>query len=210
MEQFNGQNISFGNELYDNNVNKYLLKYNNLFRMANMKIFQILHLMGYKNVKNLLIFILANDEDNIKKNISNEKTLDLSNNPIVFNEENLTNASMNTNDFSFYEQNEKKVEMNEFDKKKLTEYVNKEKNNLELNLNTKKNPLIDFQQLKFEIKCIENNIENYFVRPIMKNNLKYKKMNKCFENDDEDLIIKTSKKEKYNYNFDEDEGYETD
>ena len=209
MEQFNGQNISFGNELYDNNVNKYLLKYNNLFRMANMKIFQILHLMGYKNVKNLLIFILANDEDNIKKNISNEKTLDLSNNPIVFNEENLINASMNTNDFSFYEQNEKKVEMNEFDKKKLTEYVNKEKNNLELNLNTKKNPLIDFQQLKFEIKCIENNIENYFVRPIMKNNVKYKKMNKCFENDDEDLIIKTSKKEKYN-NIDEDEGYETD
>ena len=165
--------------------------------------------MGYKNVKNLLIFILANDEDNIKKNISNEKTLDLSNNPIVFNEEKLTNASMNTNDFSFYEQNEKKVEMNEFDKKKLTEYVNKEKNNLELNLNTKKNPLIDFQQLKFEIKCIENNIENYFVRPIMKNNVKYKKMNKCFENDDEDLIIKTSKKEKYNY-IDEDEDYETD
>ena len=117
---------------------------------------------------------------------------------------------MNTNDFSFYEQNEKKVEMNEFDKQKLTEYVNKEKNYLELNLNNKKIPLIDFQQLKFEIKCIENNIENYFVRPIMKNNLKYKKMNKCFENDDEDLIIKTSKKEKYNNNIDEDEGYETD
>ena len=39
MEQFNGQNISFGNELYDNNVNKYLLKYNNLFRITKMKIF---------------------------------------------------------------------------------------------------------------------------------------------------------------------------
>ena len=31
---------------------------------------------------------------------------------------------MNTNDFSFYE-NEKKIEMNQFDKKILTEYINK-------------------------------------------------------------------------------------
>ena len=96
----------------------------------------------------------------------------MSNNPIVFNEEKLTNASMNTNDFSFYEQNEKKVEMNEFDKKILTEYVNKEKNYLELNLNNKKVSLIDFQQLKFEIKCIENNIENYFLKINIKNKIK--------------------------------------
>jgi hypothetical protein len=38
-EQLNGQNISFGNEFFDNIVNNYLLKYNNLFRITKMKIF---------------------------------------------------------------------------------------------------------------------------------------------------------------------------
>ncbi len=59
-----------------------------------------------------------------EENISNEKTLDLLNYPIVLGEEILYTS---INDFSFYEQNEK-IEMNEFDIKILTEYVNEEKN----------------------------------------------------------------------------------
>ena len=116
---------------------------------------------------------------------------------------------MNTNDFSFYE-NEKKIEMNQFDKKILTEYINKEKKYLDINhYIIKKFHLKDFEQLKFELKCLENNIDHYFIVPIMKNNIKYKKMNKCFENEDEDLTIKTSKKEKKIF-VEESEGYETD
>jgi hypothetical protein len=153
--------------------------------------------MIFKKVKIKYIIILDDPEYNSKNNISKEKTLDLSNNPIVFDEENLNNTSINTNDFSFYKLNEKKVEMNEFDKNILSGYVNKEKKYLEINYyQNKKFLLKDFQQLKFELNNIETNIENYFEIPFMKNNIKYKKMNKYFENKNEDLCIKTSKKEK--------------
>jgi hypothetical protein len=153
--------------------------------------------MIFKKVKIKYIIILDDPEYNSKNNISKEKTLDLSNNPIVFDEENLNNTSINTNDFSFYKLNEKKVEMNEFDKNILSGYVNKEKKYLEINYyQNKKFLLKDFQQLKFELNSIETNIENYFEIPFMKNNIKYKKMNKYFENKNEDLCIKTSKKEK--------------
>lgn len=155
------------------------------------------------------IIILDDAEHNSKNNISKEKTLDLSNNPIVFDEENLNNTSINTNDFSFYEK-ENIIEINEFHQKILKEYINKEKKYIDVNHNhLKKTPLKDFEQLKFELKCLENNIDNYFIVPIMKNNIKYKKMNKCFENEDEDLTIKTSKKEKKIF-VEESEGYETD
>ena len=87
--------------------------------------------------------------------------------------------------------------MNEFDKNILSGYVNKEKKYLEIDYyQNKKFLLKDFQQLKFELNSIETNIENYFEIPFMKNNIKYKKMNKYFENKNEDLCIKTSKKEK--------------
>ena len=59
----------------------------------------------------------------------------------------------------------------------LTEYENKEKN-----IGENKNlSLKEFKQLKFELKCIENYIENYFEIPFMKNNIKYKKINECFD-----------------------------
>ena len=45
----------------------------------------------------------------------------------------------------------------------------------------KKLSLKEFKQLKFELKCIENYIENYFEIPFMKNNIKYKKINECFD-----------------------------
>ena len=64
------------------------------------------------------IIILDDAEHNSKNNISKEKTLDLSNNPIVFDEENLNNTSINTNDFSFY-QKENIIEINEFHQKIL-------------------------------------------------------------------------------------------
>ena len=167
-----------------------------LYRRIKMKIFQILLLQVIKIVKSIFYYLVS--EDNIQENkTNNEKTLDLSNNPIVFDEENFNNTSINTNDFSFYKQNEKKVEMNEFDKNILSGYVNKEKKYLEINYyQNKKFLLKDFQQLKFELNSIETNIENYFEIPFMKNNIKYKKMNKYFENKNEDLCIKTSKKEK--------------
>ena len=167
-----------------------------LYRRIKMKIFQILLLQVIKIVKSIFYYLVS--EDNIQENkTNNEKTLDLSNNPIVFDEENFNNTSINTNDFSFYKLNEKKVEMNEFDKNILSGYVNKEKKYLEINYyQNKKFSLKDFQQLKFELNDIENNIENYFEIPFMKNNVKYKKMNKYFENHNEDLCIKTSKKEK--------------
>ena len=167
-----------------------------LYRRIKMKIFQILLLQVIKIVKSIFYYLVS--EDNIQENkTNNEKTLDLSNNPIVFDEENLNNTSINTNDFSFYKLNEKKVEMNEFDKNILSGYVNKEKKYMEINYyQNKKFLLKDFQQLKFELNSIETNIENYFEIPFMKNNIKYKKMNKYFENKNEDLCIKTSKKEK--------------
>ena len=97
-----------------------------LYRRIKMKIFQILLLQVIKIVKSIFYYLVS--EDNIQENkTNNEKTLDLSNNPIVFDEENFNNTSINTNDFSFYKQNEKKVEMNEFDKNILSGYVNKEK-----------------------------------------------------------------------------------
>ena len=103
---------------------------------------------------------------------------------------------MNTNDFSFYE-NEKKIEMNQFDKKILTEYINKEKKYLDINhYIIKKFHLKDFEQLKFEIKNIENNIENYFNIPFMKNNIQCKKVNKSFGNEEDDLKNKNSKNKK--------------
>ena len=103
---------------------------------------------------------------------------------------------MNTNDFSFYE-NEKKIEMNQFDKKILTEYINKEKKYLDINhYIIKKFHLKDFEQLKFELKYLENNIENYFNIPFMKNNIQCKKVNKSFGNEEDDLIIKNSKNKK--------------
>ena len=69
--------------------------------------------MIFKKVKIKYIIILDDPEYNSKNNISKEKTLDLSNNPIVFDEENLNNTSINTNDFSFYEK-ENIIEINEF------------------------------------------------------------------------------------------------
>jgi hypothetical protein len=54
--------------------------------------------------------------------------------------------------------------------------VNKEKNIIEIYYGqNKKLSLKEFKQLKFELKCIENYIENYFEIPFMKNNIKYKK-----------------------------------
>ena len=67
--------------------------------------------MIFKKVKIKYIIILDDPEYNSKNNISKEKTLDLSNNPIVFDEENLNNTSINTNDFSFYEK-ENIIEIN--------------------------------------------------------------------------------------------------
>ena len=207
-ELFNNQEISFEREFYQENVKIFKLNLI-LNRILKMKICQMQHFMIFKKVKIKYIIILDDPEYNSKNNISKEKTLDLSNNPIVFDEENLNNTSINTNDFSFYEK-ENIIEINEFHQKILKEYINKEKKYIDINHNLlKKTPLKDFEQLKFELKCLENNIDNYFIVPIMKNNIKYKKMNKCFENEDEDLTIKTSKKEKKIF-VEESEGYETD
>ena len=51
----------------------------------------------------------------------------------------------------------------------FTEYVNKEKNIIEIYYGQNKTlSLKEFKQLKFELKCIENYIENYFEIPFMK------------------------------------------
>ena len=83
-----------------------------------------------------------------EENISNEKTLDLLNYPIVLGEEILYTS---INDFSFYEQNEK-IEMNEFDIKILTEYVNEEKNIVSKN---KKLSHKKFKQLNLNLSVLK-------------------------------------------------------
>ena len=114
-------------------------------------------------------------EDIGNNNNSEEQTLDLSNNAIVYDSENNeTNASINTNNFSFLKENNNEIEITEFDIKILKNYVANEIDNLQTEIRSNKSKYFkkSHLELKLELNLLENNIECYFNKPIMKRNLK--------------------------------------
>ena len=150
-------------------------------------------------------------EDIGNNNNSEEQTLDLSNNAIVYDSENNeTNASINTNNFSFLKENNNEIEITEFDIKILKNYVAKEIDNLQTEIRSNKSKYFkkSHLELKLELNLLENNIECYFNKPIMKRNLK-EKTNEIIRRKDS---INTNKNNKeYKKFFDEeDEDYDTD
>ena len=150
-------------------------------------------------------------EDIGNNNNSEEQTLDLSNNAIVYDSENNeTNASINTNNFSFLKENNNEIEITEFDIKILKNYVAKEIDNLQTEIRSNKSKYFkrSHLELKLELNLLENNIECYFNKPIMKRNLK-EKNNEIIRRKD---TINTNKNNKEDKKFfdEEDEDYDTD
>ena len=150
-------------------------------------------------------------EDIGNNNNSEEQTLDLSNNAIVYDSENNeTNASINTNNFSFLKENNNEIEITEFDIKILKNYVAKEIDNLQTEIRNNKSKYFkrSHLELKLELNLLENNIECYFNKPIMKRNLK-EKNNEIIRRKD---TINTNKNNKEDKKFfdEEDEDYDTD
>ena len=87
-------------------------------------------------------------EDIGNNNNSEEQTLDLSNNAIVYDSENNeTNASINTNNFSFLKENNNEIEITEFDIKILKNYVAKEIDNLQTEIRSNKSNVMLINQL---------------------------------------------------------------
>ena len=150
-------------------------------------------------------------EDIGNNNNSEEQTLDLSNNAIIYDSENNeTNASINTNNFSFLKENNNEIEITEFDIKILKNYVAKEIDNLQTEIRSNKSKYFkkSHLELKLELNLLENNNENYFNKPIMKRNLK-EKNNEIIRRKD---TINTNKNNKEDKKFldEEDEDYDTD
>ena len=150
-------------------------------------------------------------EDIGNNNNSEEQTLDLSNNAIVYDSENNeTNASINTNNFSFLKENNNEIEITEFDIKILKNYVAKEIDNLQTEIRSNKSKYFkkSHLELKLELNLLENNIECYFNKPIMKRNLKEK--NNEIIRRKENINTNKNNKEDKKFFDEEDEDYDTD
>ena len=80
-------------------------------------------------------------------------------------------------DFSFLEEKNNKITITEFDMKILKNYIEKENKNLQTEIISNKSKYLkrNYLELSLEINYIENNIEYYFNKPIMKINLKEKR-----------------------------------
>ena len=80
-------------------------------------------------------------------------------------------------DFSFLEEKNNKITITEFDMKILKNYIEKENKNLQTEIISNKSKYLkrNYLELTLEINYIENNIEYYFNKPIMKINLKEKR-----------------------------------
>ena len=80
-------------------------------------------------------------------------------------------------DFSFLEEKNNKITITEFDMKILKNYIEKENKNLQTEIISNKSKYLkrNYLELSLEIHYIENNIEYYFNKPIMKINLKEKR-----------------------------------
>ena len=105
-------------------------------------------------------------------------------------------------DFSFLEEKNNKITITEFDMKILKNYIEKENKNLQTEIISNKSKYLkrNYLELTLEINYIENNIEYYFNKPIMKINLKEKrkwKIKKVFN-------INKNKEENNNYNYNTD------
>ena len=105
-------------------------------------------------------------------------------------------------DFSFLEEKNNKITITEFDMKILKNYIEKENKNLKTEIISNKSKYLkrNYLELTLEINYIENNIEYYFNKPIMKINLKEKrkwKIKKLFN-------INKNKEENNNYNYNTD------
>ena len=105
-------------------------------------------------------------------------------------------------DFSFLEEKNNKITITEFDMKILKNYIEKENKNLQTEIISNKSKYLkrNYLELSLEINYIENNIEYYFNKPIMKINLKEKrkwKIKKVFN-------INKNKEENNNYNYNTD------
>ena len=99
-------------------------------------------------------------------------------------------------------ENNNEIEITEFDIKILKNYVAKEIDNLQTEIRSNKSKYFkkNYLELSLEIHYIENNIEYYFNKPIMKINLKEKrkwKIKKVFN-------INKNKEENNNYNYNTD------
>ena len=105
-------------------------------------------------------------------------------------------------DFSFLEEKNNKITITEFDMKILKNYIEKENKNLQTQIISDKFKHLkrNYLELSLELNYIENNIEYYFNKPIMKINLKEKrkwKIKKVFN-------INKNKEENNNYNYNTD------
>ena len=105
-------------------------------------------------------------------------------------------------DFSFLEEKNNKITITEFDMKILKNYIEKENKNLQTQIISDKFKYLkrNYLELSLELNYIENNIEYYFNKPIMKINLKEKrkwKIKKIFNSN-------KNKEENNNYNYNTD------
>jgi hypothetical protein len=107
-------------------------------------------------------------------------------------------------------ENNNEIEITEFDIKILKNYVAKEIDNLQTEIRSNKSKYFkrSHLELKLELNLLENNIECYFNKPIMKRNLK-EKNNEIIRRKD---TINTNKNNKEDKKFfdEEDEDYDTD
>ena len=80
-------------------------------------------------------------------------------------------------DFSFLEEKNNKITITQFDMKILKNYIEKENKNLQTEIISNKFKYLkrNYLELSLELNYIENNIEYYFNKPIMKINLKEKR-----------------------------------
>ena len=105
-------------------------------------------------------------------------------------------------DFSFLEEKNNKITITQFDMKILKNYIEKENKNLQTQIISDKFKYLkrNYLELSLELNYIENNIEYYFNKPIMKINLKEKrkwKIKKIFNSN-------KNKEENNNYNYNTD------
>ena len=105
-------------------------------------------------------------------------------------------------DFSFLEEKNNKITITQFDMKILKNYIEKENKNLQNEIISNKFKYLkrNYLELSLELNYIENNIEYYFNKPIMKINLKEKrkwKIKKIFNSN-------KNKEENNNYNYNTD------
>ena len=111
-------------------------------------------------------------------------------------------------------ENNNEIEITEFDIKILKNYVAKEIDNLQTEIRSNKSKYFkkSHLELKLELNLLENNIECYFNKPIMKRNIKEKKMEKMRKKDsintNSNKYIK--KEDKKLFDYEEEEGYDTD